>query len=125
MSHLQIPKGPRKRASTEAVIESEQHRKKATLEPKEEEKVDLRREVEVAEGLETNMDMSGVMAEIMEIKATKQRTEERAREDGRRIEKRTRLKVRRRCCECGEVVVIKSSGETSCCKHRCVFCVPF
>ena len=67
--------------------------------------------------------MSDMMAEINQIKVARQRTEDQAREAGRRVEKKIRLKIRRQYCGCGEIAIVKSDSETSCCKHICITCL--
>ncbi len=111
MPQIQVPeKEPRKRRSTTSIRENEESRKKVAHAPEE-------------KGEEEEIDMSDMMVEIKEIKVARQRTEEQAREAGRRVEKKTRLKIRRQCCGCGEMAVVKSDGETNCCKHICVTCL--
>jgi hypothetical protein len=80
MSHLQIPtKGPRKRASTEAVRESGQHRKKVENAPKEKEIADVRNEIEAAEASETEIDMSDMKVVIEGMKEARRKDEKKGK----------------------------------------------
>jgi len=121
MSQLQVPtKGPRKRASTEAVRECITRRMR--LAPTEREIADLPNEIEVANASEKEMDMSEMMAEIKENSKARLKAEKQAIEDGRRVEKKPRVIIRRQCCGCGEMSGLTSDGETRCCKHICATC---
>ena len=108
MSKLEIPtKGLRKRVSSEAVRESGQSRKKFTD--------------AVEEG---EMNMSALIAEIEQIAEARRRTEEYARENGRRVEKKPRMILRARCCACKEKAGVKYDGTCSYCEHtRCPTCI--
>ena len=104
MSKLEIPT-LRKRASSEAVRESEESRKKVTE--------------------EKEMDMSDMIAEIKNIKEARGRTETNARENGKRVKKRPRMIRRVRCCACEKKAGVKYNG-TCCsyCEHtRCPECM--
>ena len=83
---------------------------------------DLPIEIEVTDKSEREMDISDIKAEIERICEERRNAEKQAKEEGRRVEKRTRQKIRRPCCSCGEMTVVKSDGETRCCKHICATC---
>lgn len=124
MSQLRVPtKGIHKRASSETAGQSVARRMKLAHTPTKQEIADRPKELEVADASEKEMDMSDIMAEIKDISKARLKVEKRAREDGRRVEKRPRLKIRRRCCPCGEMAVVKPDGETICCKHLCLSCL--
>ena len=108
MSELEIPtKGLRKRVSSEAVWESGQSRKKVT---------------DAVEEGEWNM--SHIMAEIKQIAGARRRTEEYARENGRRVEKKPRMILLVRCCACKGKAGVKYDGTCSNCEHsRCPICI--
>ena len=101
MSNLEIPtKGLRKRVSSKAVRESGQSRKKVADTPEEKE-----------------IDISDIMAKIKKIAEARRRTEEYAREDGRRVEKKPRMIMRVRYCACEEMARVKYDGTCSYCEH--------
>ena len=101
----------RKRASSEAVRESVTRRTKFANAPIEEEIADVPKDIEIADASEKEMDMSDMMAKIKEILKVKLEAEKQAREDGRRVEKKSRLKMRLQCCSCWEMAGVKSDGK--------------
>ena len=114
MPRLQVPeKGPRKRRSTTAIREDEESRKKI---------------VHVPEGAagregEEEIDMSDIMAEIKEIGQARRTDEQRARDDGMRVEKQARMRPRPLCCACGKQPGLKSDGTCACGHSRCPECM--
>lgn len=109
MSHLQIPiKGPRKRASSEAVKENEQHRKKFI-------------DAEVLEMRETNVD--DWTTEIMGVIKAKRRGEIQARQNGMRVEKQSRKVRRAPCYARKENSGIKNDATCSRGHKRCSECL--
>ena len=106
MSELQIPqKGPRKRRSTTAIRESEESQKRVALEPEE-------------------VDVDGAMAEVTKAMEAACIAEQRAREDGRRVEKKARRVRRLKCCACEDRSGASRNGGCSACGHvRCAECL--
>ena len=91
MSQLQLPtKGPRKRASSEALRDNMPRRMKLADAPIGKEVADLPMEIEVTDKSEREMDISDIKAEIERIYEERRNAEKQAKEEGRRVEKRTR-----------------------------------
>lgn len=69
---------------------------------------------------EEGIDMSNIMAEIKEIM---RRKEERARDDGMRVEKEARMRPRPLCCACGKRPGVERDGTCACGHSRCPECI--
>ena len=61
--------------------------------------------------------MSDMIAKIKKIAEARRRTEEYARADGRRVEKKPRIIIRVRCYTCKEKARVKYNGICSYCEH--------
>lgn len=118
MSRLQVPeRGPRKRRSTTAIREDEESRKKVAHVPE-----GAAGEEEGKEG-EEEIDMNDIMAEIEAIAEARRKDEQRARDDGMRVEKKARIRPRPLCCACGKQPGVKSDGTCACGHSRCPECM--
>jgi hypothetical protein len=102
--------------------EDNESRKKVANAPSELEISGGPRKIEVDEEASGVGDMNNIMAEIMELSNAKLEAEGRARNDGKRVEKEKRMKIRRQCCTCEEMAAVNSDGKTSCCHHFCATC---
>lgn len=67
--------------------------------------------------------MYHAMTKVKEVIKARRRAEEQAKEDGRRVERKPRMKVRRLCCACGEKEVVRSDGTYACGHMRCAECL--
>ena len=112
---LQPPRQARKRGSTDGMRESKESRKQHRQGP--------------YEGSRDKTEAENSASLLEDTKSSRQRAEEQARLDGRRVEKAPRRRIRRLpyaqgCCGCGEKRVFGDNGYCLDCGHRrCAECL--
>ena len=106
---FEIGKGLRKRSSTAAIREEDGSRKKHAPGDKGEETGDM-----------TEM----INSEINGYKKAKEMHEQKARENGQRVEKKARTRPRSVCCRCEEMTGVNGNEECLNCGHwHCPVCI--
>lgn len=121
MSQLQVSKTEvRKRRSTTAMNEVNKSRKKIAHASNTAIKEAV---VAAASNEEKEIDLSEMMTEIKRIAEARRKNEQKARENELRVEKKSRIRQRSRCCACKEVAEVNSDAICACEHSRCALCL--